>query len=146
MSRKRQSFTHDEYEAFLEQMRRKIEERNLSIVAAAKVLGITRQSLHLHLRRDGNDGTIDPNQKPRHQLRWRTVGRAVRAWEMVICVQGKIFDKDAFGPEFNLSDASVQLLLLPEAIERIGNTNLEVSVLRREASSLVLQVLVKFAG
>lgn len=79
-------------------------------------------------------------------MRWRTVGRAVREWEMVIQAQGRKFDKSAFAPKNLTPDRSVQLLLLPEAIERISNANLEISIVRREASSIRLEVLVKFAG
>jgi hypothetical protein len=67
-------------------------------------------------------------------------------WDMVIYVQKQKFDRNAFGPEIAKKDPAVQLLLLPEAIERLGNANLEVTVLRKDASSVVLEVLVKFAG
>jgi hypothetical protein len=54
--------------------------------------------------------------------------------------------KDLIGPGISQKSASVQLLLLGEAIERVDNANVEVSVVRKGASSLVLEVLVKFPG
>src|SRR5207245_195719 len=105
---RRKIFTTSEYQAFLVSLKEAISERKLTITKAAKILGITRQALHLHLA-----------EEPKHQLRWRAVGRAVRAWELVIYAQGEKFDKDAFGNEPAKQDTSVQLLLLPEAISRV---------------------------
>jgi hypothetical protein len=132
---KRQIFTDAEYRGFIASLTGGIEAKNMSITNAARLLGVTRQALHLHLR-----------DEPKHQLRWRTVGRAVREFDLVIYAQGKRFDKGAFAPERRRSDPAVQLLLLPEAIERLGDANLEVSVARRDATSVLLEVLVKFAG
>jgi len=107
----------------------------MTITNASRLLGVTRQALHLHLQNE-----------PKHQLRWRTVGRAVREFDLVIYAQGKRFDKSAFATEQHLPDPAVQLLLLPEAIERLADGNLEVTVARRDATSVLLEVLVKFAG
>jgi hypothetical protein len=131
----RQIFTADEYRDFAVNLGREIEKRGLTITTAAKVLGVTRQTLHLHLRPGG-----------KHQPRWSLVKRAVRVWDMVIFVQKQKFDRNAFGPDIVKKDPAVQLLLLPEAINRLGNANLEVTVLRKDVSSVALEVLVKFAG
>jgi hypothetical protein len=129
----RKIFTKLECRKFGAELHRKIEENGLTITAAAMALGITRQCLHYHFL-------------GKHQPRPRVVERAVRLWDMVVYAQGQKFDRRAFGPEITRRSPSVQLLLLGEAIERVDNANLEVSVVRKDASSLVLEVLVKFAG
>src|SRR5580704_3540726 len=118
---RRQIFTADEYRKFVQQLRSEFKERKISVTAAAEVLGITRQSLHMHLA-------------GHHQPRWRIVGRAIRAWDMTVYARGQKFDKRGFAAEKTVQDASVQLLLLPEAIENLGNADLEVKVVRKEAS------------
>jgi len=131
----RQIFTDNEYRSFIVALREEITQRRLSVAAAAKILGVTRQTLYLHLCSD-----------PKHQLRWRTVGRAVRTWGMTVQAQGKKFDKEAFRPETLHRESATQLLLLPEAIERLEDADIEVRVDRKSASAVVLQVLLKFAG
>jgi len=75
--------------------------------------------------------------------------RACRAWDVTFTAQGKRFDKNAFGLErrpTQSSSAPVQLLLLPEAIERLHDANLEVKIVRKEASRICLEVNVKFSS
>jgi DNA-binding phage protein len=127
-------FTAEEYRDFVLALRQQLEKRKLSVTDAAKVLGVSRQSLHYHLRDGGT-----------HQPHWRLVRRAVRAWDMTIYAQRQKFDRGAFGVEVSSNDPAVQLLLT-EALDRVGSANLEVSILRKDPSSLVLEVLVKFAG
>jgi hypothetical protein len=124
--------TPSEYRDFAVELGAQIQRRQLSVTAAAKILGISRQSLHSHLGLGGP-----------HQPRWSMIRRAVRVWDMVIYAQGKKFDRSAFGVEIIQGATAVQLLL-PEALDRIENASLEVSVLRKNASSLALEVLVKF--
>ena len=131
----RQIFTVSEYRDFTSSLRAAIQRRRLTVTAAAKVLGITRQMLHLYLAGSA------------HQPRWRVLERACRAWDLSFTAQGKRFDKNAFGPDKSSvqdSGAPVQLLLLPEAIERLSNANLEVKIVRKEASRICLELDVKF--
>jgi hypothetical protein len=41
---------------------------------------------------------------------------------------------------------AVQLLLLPEAIERLENANFEIEILKKEPSRICLELRVKFSG
>ena len=103
---------------------------------AARVLGITRQTLHLYLKLSG------------HQPRWRVIERACRAWDVSFIAQGRRWDKRAFGREHPPTTApeAVQLLLLPEAIERLENANFEVEILKKEPDRIYLELRVKFSG
>jgi len=133
----RKIFTDTELRDFTATLRAAIQQRRLTITAAAQVLGITRQCLHLYLSGSG------------HQPRRRVLERACRAWNINFVAQGKRFDKDAFGQQHPLGHskpAAVQLLLLPEAIERLNNTNLDVKILRKEPSRIRLELTVKFYG
>jgi hypothetical protein len=62
--------------------------------------------------------------------------------------QGKKWDKTAFGRERPLAiePRPVQLLLLPEAIERLENANFEVEILKKEPNRICLELRVKFSG
>src|SRR6185312_8922607 len=115
----RQLFTDSEYETFVGKLREEMAARELSTAKAAQVLGITRQALHGHVRLDG---------KQKHQPNWRLVRRAVRAWDLEITVQGRKFDRHAFGAENTAHDHAVQLMLT-EALDRVDNGNLEINIL-----------------
>lgn len=133
----RQIFTVREYQAFKATLRDAIHVRTLTKTAAAEVLGITRQMLHLYL----NDSE--------HQPRRRVLERACRAWDISFIAQGKRFDKNAFGPDQGpmvSHRVPVQLLLLPEAIERLDNANLAVKIVRKEAGRICLELDVKFCA
>jgi hypothetical protein len=45
-----------------------------------------------------------------------------------------------------IAPKAVQLLLLPEAIERLENANFEVEILKKEPSCIYLELRVKFSG
>jgi hypothetical protein len=45
-----------------------------------------------------------------------------------------------------IAPQAVQLLLLPEAIERLDNANFKVEILRKEPSCIYLELRVKFSG
>jgi transcriptional regulator with XRE-family HTH domain len=133
----RQIFTEAEFKDFVHSLRTAIQRRKLTITAAARVLGVTRQMLHLYL-----GGS-------RHQPRWRVIERACRAWDISFVAQGKKFDRRAFGEEkkpAKVRDSAVQLMLLPEAIECLQDANLDVRIIRRDASRVFLEVQVRFAG
>jgi transcriptional regulator with XRE-family HTH domain len=136
MSIGRKIFTNDEYREFARTLDEARRNRGLSVTDAARVLGITRQTLHLYLSRSG------------HQPRWRVVERACRAWDVSFVAQGRRWDKSAFGKERPPAIASeaVQLLLLPEAIERLENASFEVEILKKEPSRIYLELRVKFSG
>jgi DNA-binding phage protein len=131
----RKIFTQEEYQEFAKALRQAIQERNLSRVAAAEVLGITRQCLHLYLSESG------------HQPRRRVLERACRAWGLSFVAQGRRFDKNAFGADPPLEDPrpAVQLLLLPDAIDRLQDSNLGVKIIRKEPGRIQLQLEVKFS-
>ena len=136
MSTRSKIFTDAEYRDFacsLDQARRA---RGLSVTDAATVLGITRQSLHLYLKCSD------------HQPRWRVIERACRAWDVSFVAQGKKWDKSAFGRQLPavMAPQAVQLLLLPEAIERLDNANFKVEILRKEPSCIYLELRVRFSG
>jgi DNA-binding XRE family transcriptional regulator len=129
---RRKIFTDEECARFGEDLRQAVKKVGLDVTRAAALLGITRQSMYSHF-------------KGKHQPRWRVVERAVRMWDLTVYAQGQRFDKAAFGPSAPKAKASsVQLLLLPEAIEQLENSNLEVRVIRKEAGGVVLEVHVKF--
>jgi hypothetical protein len=133
----RQIFTQAEYRDFVESIRGAIRRKNLTITGAAQVLGITRQMLHLYLGAG------------KHQPRWRVVERACRAWDISFVAQGKKFDRRAFGQErkpANSRDSAVQLMLLPEAIERLGDANLEVKIVGKDATRIYLEVQLRFVS
>ena len=136
MSTRRKIFTEEEYRDFVATLDQARRTRGLSVTDAAAVLGITRQSLHLYLRCSG------------HQPRWRVIARACRAWDMSFMAQGKRWDKGAFGRErvAMMAPEAVQLLLLPEAIERLGNADFEVKILKKEPNRIYLELRVKFSG
>ena len=136
MSIRRKIFTDVEYRDFagiLDQARRA---RSLSVTEAAAVLGITRQTLHLYLSCSG------------HQPRWRVIERACRAWDISFVAQGKRWDKGAFGRERTepMTPGAVQLLLLPEAIERLENADFEDKIIKKEPSRIYLELRVKFSS
>jgi transcriptional regulator with XRE-family HTH domain len=136
VSIRRKIFTDDEYRDFARTLDQAIRKRGLSVTDAARVLGITRQTLHLYLNRSG------------HQPRWRVIDRACRAWDVSFVAQGKRWDKGAFGKERPPTTApeAVQLLLLLEAIERLENASFEVEILKKEPSRIYLELRVKFSG
>lgn len=136
MSIGRKIFTDAEYAEFARTIDQARRSRGLSVTAAATVLGITRQTLHLYLSHSG------------HQPRWRVIERACRAWDVSFTIRRKRWDKSAFGREHPARTApqAVQLLLLPEAIERLENANFEVNILRKEPSRIYLELTVKFSS
>ena len=129
-------FTPAEYKEFARSLRSAINSRSLTIKEAAEVLGVTRQSLHLYLKAGEN------------QPRRRVLERACRAWDLRFTVQGQQFDKGAFGEEKTdiARSVPVQLLLLPEAIERLDNAHLDVKLVRRDSARIYLEVEVRFAS
>jgi transcriptional regulator with XRE-family HTH domain len=130
-----QIFTASEYLDFARTLDQARRSRGLSVTAAARILGITRQTLHLYLSQSG------------HQPRWRVIERACRAWDVSFVSQGKTWDKTAFGRERVplTGPGAVQLLLLPEAIERLENADFEVKILKKEPSRIYLELRVKFS-
>jgi transcriptional regulator with XRE-family HTH domain len=136
MSTRSKIFTETEYRDFTRTLDQARLARGLSVTDAAAVLGITRQSLHLYLKCS------------EHQPRWRVIERACRAWDVSFVAQGKKWDKSAFGRERPpvIAPKAVQLLLLPEAIERLENANFEVEILKKEPSCIYLELRVKFSG
>jgi hypothetical protein len=135
---KRKIFTDEEYRDFKESLRKTISAKHLTIIEAAKTLGVTRQSLHLYLMKS-----------TKHQPRWRVLQRACRAWDLTFIAKGQKFDKHAFGKDVGstpVDTAAVQLLLLPEAIEQLRDANLEVKIVGREPSRIYLELQVKFAS
>jgi transcriptional regulator with XRE-family HTH domain len=136
MSTRRKIFTDGEYRDFVHTLDQARRNRGLSVTDAARALGITRQTLHLYLSCSG------------HQPRWRVIERACRAWDVSFIAQEKRWDKSAFGRERLPATApeAVQLLLLPEAIERLENANFEVVILKKEPSRIYLELRVKFYG
>jgi hypothetical protein len=132
----RKIFTEPEYHDFAVALGAAIRNRKLTVVAAASVLGITRQCLHLYLSESG------------HQPRMRVLERACRELDMSFVAQGKAFDKRAFGrePATARRDGAVQLLLLPEAIERLEDANLGVRIIKKEPGRICLALDVKFSG
>jgi hypothetical protein len=136
VSIKRKIFTDAEYRDFARTLDQARRIRQLSVTDAATVLGITRQMLHLYLNCSG------------HQPRWRVIERACRSWDVSFVAQGKRWDKSAFGRERlpAVARQAVQLLLLPEAIERLENANFEIEILKKEPSRICLELRVKFSG
>ena len=135
MSIRRKIFTDGEYRDFVHTLDQARRNRGLSVTDAARVLGITRQTMHLYLSCSG------------HQPRWRVIERACRAWDVSFIAQGKRWDKGAFGREHPATaPEAVQLLLLPEAIERLENADFEVEILKKEPSRIYLELRVKFSG
>jgi len=136
VSTKRKIFTDQEYRDFARTLEEARRTHGLTVTDAAAVLGITRQSLHLYLSCSG------------HQPRWRVIERACRAWDVGFVAQGKWWDKGAFGRERSVTIApqAVQLLLLPEAIERLENANFEVEIVKKEPSRICLELRVKFSS
>jgi hypothetical protein len=76
------------------------------------------------------------------------IERACRSWDVSFVAQGKRWDKSAFGKERPppIAPQAVQLLLLPEAIERLENANFEIKILKKEPSRIYLELRVKFSG
>ena len=136
MSTRSKIFTEVEYRDFARTLDQARRARGLSVTGAAAVLGITRQSLHLYLKCS------------EHQPRWRVIERACRSWGVSFVAQGKSWDKSAFGRERprTITPQAVQLLLLPEAIERLENASFEVEILKKEPSCIYLELRVKFSG
>src|ERR1035441_5775673 len=136
MSTRSKIFTTTEYRDFARTLDQARRGRGLSVTDAASVLGVTRQSLHLYLKCSD------------HQPRLRVIERACRAWDISFVAQGKKWDKSAFGRERpkTTTPQAVQLLLLPEAIERLENADFEVEILKKEPSCIYLELRVKFSG
>lgn len=130
---KRKLFTDDESKRFGDDLRKKIKQKGLTVTEAAKILGVSRQALYSHF-------------DAKHQPRRRLVERAVRVLDMVVYAQSQKFDKQAFGPDAPRKESAIQLLLLPEALERLKSSNLEAKVVKTEGNSIYLELLVKFVG
>ncbi len=71
-----------------------------------------------------------------------------RAWDLSFTAQGQKFDKAAFGVEKTSvqRQGPVQLLLLPEAIERLDDAHLQVKLVRKDSARIYLEVEVRFAS
>lgn len=101
------------------EFRRVLDERKLTVAAAAKQLGISRQAFHSYL--DSSKPTIP---------RMRTLSRAMQLWDLRLTVAGVSFDKGAFpSATINKPQAQSQMSLL-EMLDSIKQEDLRFTVKR----------------
>lgn len=111
--------------AVADELRRILGERQLSISAAARALGVSRQAFHNYL---------NGKSLPRKQV----LARAIELWNFNIAVGGSLLDRDSFRE--NNPEPMPRQLILWEALDNIKARDLKIDVKR---SGTTLDVLVK---
>jgi hypothetical protein len=105
-------------DAFAVALRRMLNEKGLTIGAAAKQLEVSRQAFHSYLK-----GTLP---------RGKTLNNAVHMWDLKLDLGRYSFDKGAFGREQEKGKAAARPSqpLLWEALDSVREEDLQVSVKR----------------
>jgi transcriptional regulator with XRE-family HTH domain len=114
--------------------REAIKRRDITLLQAARDLGVSRQALHAYLR-----GGATP--------RGEVLRRACKLWGLTLNYKGLAFGSGSFGSRRRAHTRAVQLELpLRDALENLGTDDLDVKLLRADAGSIELQVRIKLAS
>lgn len=116
-------------EAITQELKRAFRERKVSVSAAAKVLGVSRQSVHSYL-----NGTSIP--------RSGRLAMAVRTWNLSFTVGDVSFDKTSFPPS-KLASLPAQLTMASR-FDSIKAEDLKVDV-ERQGEDFRISVSIKVA-
>jgi hypothetical protein len=117
-------------DAFAAALRQTLTKRRLTIVAAARDLGVSRQAFHSYL-----SGTI-----PRR----RTLNKAVHMWDLKLDLGRYSFGKGAFGVAHAKQKPASQLSqpTLWEVLDSVSEEDLHVTV-KRVGKSLLVDVKIE---
>ena len=121
--------------AFSAKLRQAIEDRGLSVAAAAKELGVCRQSLYNYL-----SGHTTPGGN--------LVRTACQKWAIALDHNGFHVDASCFpGPQLEASPLAEQLQLpLMEAIQNLADENVTINIRRKDSGSVTFEVQLKFGS
>jgi len=120
-------------EALAGAFRQAMRSRKLTVSAAAKELGISRQSMYKYLT-----CTATPKSN--------IVNTACLKWEMSMNVYGITIAAGAFKRSNSAATPRPVQLDFSEILRAVRNRDLEVKLIRADSESLELKVLVKFAS
>lgn len=117
------------------QLRAAIDSRNLTVKAAADVLGVSRQAFYKYL-----SGAATPHPE--------TIARAMDLWNIEPHYKGEKIMRGAFGEQDKQSPPPVQMSLasLFDIPQECHNENLVITVQRSRSSLLHLTIKMKRAG
>jgi hypothetical protein len=107
-----------------------IGEKRGNITAAAKSIGISKQTLSLYIRRKATPGA-------------EILRKICAQWNLQLNIHGALVD--ASGPAEKTPERAEQLFLF-EAIAQVEDSGLQVAVLRRLDESIDLKVTINFGG
>lgn len=116
-------------DAISQELRRAFKEQKVSVSAAAKALGVSRQSVHNYL-----NGTSIP--------RSRRLAMAVRTWNLSFSLGSASFDKTSFPPP-KLSSLPAQLTMA-SLFDSIKAEDLKVDV-ERQGEDFCISLSIKVA-
>jgi transcriptional regulator with XRE-family HTH domain len=108
-------------------------ERKLSVTAAARDLGVSRQSMYKYLNRKAT---------PRADI----VQQACSKWGVSMSVYGVTLSEGAFKTIQGPRPARAFQLSFSEILHSLKNRNLNIKIIRTTRESLELKVSVKFAS
>jgi hypothetical protein len=103
-------------DAFAEALKNMLSKKKLSKTAAARELGISRQAFHNCLL----------GRLPRR----KTLNRAVQLWNLKLVLGRHSFDKGSFGPNVGPTSPTVTQRSLWEALDSIGDEDLQIRTKR----------------
>jgi transcriptional regulator with XRE-family HTH domain len=113
-------------------LKQAIRKHELTHSKAAKLLGVTRQTLWLYLHEKSAPGSV-------------VLKKACQLWKLSLSVGGFDFDDRAFGPSGKQRPKPRQLDLF-EALEQLRPDQIETKVIGRVRGSYELRVRIKVAS
>ena len=113
-------------------LREAIQDNHLTISKAAKLLGVTRQSLWLYLNEKSTPGG-------------EILKKACKLWKLTLNLEGFSFTSEAFGPERKALPRPQQLDLF-RALEKLRPDQIDTRVIGRVRGFFELRVRIKIAS
>lgn len=107
--------------------------RKLTVTAAARELGVSRQSMHKYL-----NGAVTP--------RADIVRKACSSWGMTMNVYGLVLSASDFGTPGGPRTVGPIQMSFSDMLRSLRDRNLEIKIVRAVGGSLELNVKIKFAS
>jgi transcriptional regulator with XRE-family HTH domain len=107
--------------------------RKLTVAAAARDIGVSRQSMHKYL-----SGASTPGSD--------VMQRACSRWGLSMTVNGIALSRRSFERPGGPSVGAAEQLSLPNVLESLTERDLEVKIIRVARESLELKVSIKFGS
>jgi transcriptional regulator with XRE-family HTH domain len=104
-------------QAIAKEFERILKDRKLSVSAAARQLGVSRQAFHNYL----NGKSV-----PRH----KTLGLAMDIWDFKLKIGDLTFERSSFPKRAEMAPSQEQLPLIWETLDAIKPQDLKISVVR----------------